>query len=426
MKDTVPTVGRSPQVPAAQGTGTKLRFCVSFYRRMRLHGVYPAVVTARSLDRGAPAHGPVELKAVVPGAVVTPSELSLDVGDPRASATFYVTPLAKGALPGARIEVFHHGNLVQAIRLPMKGTTQCLTWTLAFLTVAVPAFLLYSTVYHRMQGNLPLVVRQRPVLEAGPNAEEPAAPKERKKQEGGPPLINPGPGQPPTTRQGDALWLGFVGLIPAFPGQQDKEKKEGGNPDTETKPAAKAQAPGPAQPPEPAPIPRKKDGSDEKKAPEAGQQEKPAPGPGSRQEGEGPRNPGAPPGRMPGRGGNQNPKDEPQPIDKAKVAAQREAARKIQNNLWVAGSPGELLAQEIREHVPEVPMSWQDRLPWMPKITANFAWGIGQVYDFACTLSTEYLSYYVGVVLLLLTLVSWLTHRSVRGRRGGAPVVLGP
>src|SRR5262249_20776474 len=52
----------------------------------------------------------------------------------------------------ARLDIFYQGRLLQELPLRMRSTTQCLTAFLAVLTVLVPAFLLYATVYHPMTG----------------------------------------------------------------------------------------------------------------------------------------------------------------------------------------------------------------------------------------------------------------------------------
>src|SRR5207253_1356997 len=124
--------------------------------RMKLQRVYPAVVEARPVGGGQRngAGAPVLLRPIIPGALVVPAELTLDTAQAGARATFYVTPLAKGRLPGARLEVRRQDALVQEIRLPMRATTQRLTWLLALLTVLLPVVLLNVTRYHKLQGTV--------------------------------------------------------------------------------------------------------------------------------------------------------------------------------------------------------------------------------------------------------------------------------
>jgi hypothetical protein len=402
----MPATARPPQATAAvPAAGTKYRFQVKFYRRMRLNHVYPVVVSAKSLGGGIGAGTPVLLRAVVPGALVTPAELSLDAADPKAAATFYVTPLARGWLPDARIEVHSHGNVLQTLRLSMKATSQRLTWFLAFLTLAIPAFLLHATVYHKMEGNVP----RTSSIPAGLGGAEPIdgpAPKEPKKDE--PPPANPAPGQPPTTRgpAEGALLRGLIALIDL--GGAGDVQKDTKDPKKEEKPAPDKAA-------------------DEKKEPEA--KEKPEAKPEVKKEGEpapGPQKKAAPqrkkadrpPGAVPKGGGGGG----------FMEAALQEAPRRAQTTRTVEfpGTPGELLERQIREHIPDVPESWREQYTWLPPLTRNAASYLGQLYDLACALAQDKLSFWVGIVFLALTLWSCMTHRSVRGRRSGAPIVLSP
>jgi hypothetical protein len=58
---------------------------------------------------------------------------------------FYLTPLARGKLAQARLEVYSHGRLVQQIPLPLKATRQRLTWILLLLTILIPPSIYYFT-----------------------------------------------------------------------------------------------------------------------------------------------------------------------------------------------------------------------------------------------------------------------------------------
>ena len=58
------------------------------------------------------------------GAQIVPSEVALDPAKPDKAATFYLTPLALGWLPGVRVEVVHQGRKVQEIPLPCKTVRQ--------------------------------------------------------------------------------------------------------------------------------------------------------------------------------------------------------------------------------------------------------------------------------------------------------------
>lgn len=416
MKQTMAATGAPPQAAAsAHAVGAKHRFYVRFYRRMRQHRVYPAVVWSKGLGGGG-VGGPVTLRAVIPGALVAPAEQMLDVSDARATATFYVTPVARGRLPEARIEVVARGSVVQTIRMPMRSTTQRLTWLLAFLTVALPAFLLYTTVYHKLQGFLPRVPNQQIM---GGRAEENAAePKEAiqepKKEEPKQPPNNPVPGQQPITQVPSQDWLfqTAIGLIQA-PGDVQKDEKSPkkdstpppAKPDDDKKEAptkAKTDAKDAEQPP----TSDKKEGIEEKKP------ETPAGG--------GPKEKKKAPGGK--KGGGRQPKvvDVPPPEDLEPPANHSRVPTGVQR----PGMPGEILEREILRHVPEVPYTLREQYPRIPMVTTYAAFYLGMGYDLLCALELEYLTFWVTVVMAALTLVSLITHRSVRGRRAGEPLTL--
>jgi hypothetical protein len=106
---------------------------------MKPQRLYPLVVRLRrNKKEGEGAVGALHLRPVIPGAIVTPADYTLDLDHPETSPPFYVTPLAKGSLRNARLEVFQQGRLVGTIALPMKAVRQTLTWFLVFLTIAIP------------------------------------------------------------------------------------------------------------------------------------------------------------------------------------------------------------------------------------------------------------------------------------------------
>src|SRR5262249_19492101 len=86
------------------------RIRVRYYKRMRPNKAYPVHVTWRTPASGRSASSdPVTVRLVMGGAQVVPAEQPLDLADPDAHATFYVTPLAKGWLRGERLEVVQNG-----------------------------------------------------------------------------------------------------------------------------------------------------------------------------------------------------------------------------------------------------------------------------------------------------------------------------
>jgi hypothetical protein len=386
---------------------TKHRFTVRFYRRMKLQRVYATVVEARLVGGGQTngAGAPVLLRPIIPGAHVVPVEQTLDTAQTGARATFYVTPLAKGKLAGARLEVRRQDVLVQEIRLPMRATTQRMTWLLALLTVLLPFVLLNLTRYHKLQG----IVR-RPVLPAAAPAPRPAAPEKKDqpapdpKQDAVPPGPNPGPGRPPTTRL-----PGPVDLLTALIGLVDDDQPKKSNPPGEKKDEAKDANKDAETVPPPKEAGEKKavegkDAKDESK-------QEGARGMGGRQPDRGGR------GRAGGGGGGPPRLEGPPPLPRPdpNKPAPMPTERK--------GEGGEILEKEILENVPEVPAWLRERN--VPPLTEKAAALLGQGYDLLCVLAeTDDLCFWVGLVLLGLTLISWIMHRSLSGRRTGAPVVL--
>src|SRR5262245_1986635 len=112
---------------------------VRYWKRMRVNKVYPVVVSWRGASRdGDVEGGPVTVRLLMAGAQVVPSEHTMDPREPRDTATFYVTPLAKGGLRGEKIEVLQGGRKIQEIRLPSKTTSQSSTLVWLFLAIFLP------------------------------------------------------------------------------------------------------------------------------------------------------------------------------------------------------------------------------------------------------------------------------------------------
>src|SRR5687767_2889467 len=83
-----------------------------FYKRMKPHRVYPLVVEVpggtrrrRDEDEESERGSVVVLRPVIAGAQVQPAEQRFEV-KPGNQVVFHVTPLARGRLPRARLEVF--------------------------------------------------------------------------------------------------------------------------------------------------------------------------------------------------------------------------------------------------------------------------------------------------------------------------------
>lgn len=311
--------------------GPRIDLKVRYYYRMKPQRVYPLTVEVPrgSLGRLLPGGSgeAVTVRPLIPGAVVVPAEQRLDVARPGSQATFAVTPLAKGRLANARVDVIQHGRVTQQIGLGMKGVTQRLTWWLLALTIVVPSLLLYygSPRYHPLSGNVPHKVTAPP-----------------------------------------------------------REDNKGGAADADNK----------------------EQGAD-KKPPAAGKDDKAAE-PGAKDDKEQAGPPGGRPTPPPIRPG--------QPVETS-----------------LPGGPGDVLTYKIdrtlSSDVPGVPYINEE--PKIPGIDATAgaaaSKGLGQAYDLYIGLADSHVSFWIGVFLLLLTFLSWMTHSTGRtSRRGAVELVPAP
>jgi hypothetical protein len=129
----------APRRAAATESAPSCRLKVRYYSTMRRNKTYPLVIEpasqgGSSVPPGTPA---VVVRPIIPGALVVPGEQKVDLARPGGPTTFYVTPLAKGKLPNAHVEVHAAGQPVQEIGLKMRARTQRLTWLLLVLTVGL-------------------------------------------------------------------------------------------------------------------------------------------------------------------------------------------------------------------------------------------------------------------------------------------------
>jgi hypothetical protein len=185
---------------------------VSYYCTMKAQRVYPLVVEVPRGKGAVAAEAPtgivVLLRPVVPGALVAPAELPLEVSRPGAQATFHVTPLARGRLPAARVRVLCDGRPVQELPARMVVKNQRLAWALLLLALVVPPLLAY---YTNGEGQLRgLVIDQRM---PAPKVGEPEVPA----SEGGKALDYLRPGLPGEVLK-DRLGRGLHDNVPDFSG----------------------------------------------------------------------------------------------------------------------------------------------------------------------------------------------------------------
>jgi hypothetical protein len=143
-----PPSGSNPAAPAVQtaparpeshpsGEGPPQQLRVRFYRRMKRARVYPLYVELQRLADNRPVARavsvPLQARPLIPGALVTPAEAPLDAAWPR--AVFHLTPLARGRMPDARVDLYEQGHRIHEMPLPMKTTSQ--RPTLVWLMLAV-------------------------------------------------------------------------------------------------------------------------------------------------------------------------------------------------------------------------------------------------------------------------------------------------
>lgn len=401
MKQPVPARG-NPPAPRDPTRHTSLDLTVRFYDRMRPQRVYPLTV---EVPRGAaprPAHGltlePVVVRPVIPGALVTPPERRLDVTRPGERATFAVTALARGRFPAPRVEIVQHGRPAQEVPLRMKGVSQRLTWALLALTLLVTGGVFYLTRWAPFKGEIPYPTKQVDIP-AAPNAPKPAG-------EPNPPAGNGQKASDQEAARFDRSNLLVRADDPEKKTEQpaakdktakDKDAKDTAKKDTKDEDTAKKDSKDENA--------AKKENKDEKAekgktektdkaapAPAAGKEAAP-PAPGA----EGPPGPPGAPGR--GRIRRQIPGGVPGGAPLPEPATQT----------LVAGSPGDVLQyrfqREMSDLFGEVPVL-SDRV--VPTVGGGLSFG----YDMACNLRGTY--FWVGVVLLALTFVSCLVHRSHR------------
>lgn len=155
MATSAPPTTKSPAAPktmaaprkrstAPARSGPPLQFRYSTV--MKPQRVYALVVEVPQKKRGeVKGGGPVVVRPIIPGALVVPAEQRFDTSEAGNQITFHVTPLARGRLPRARVEVFAPGQPPQQIALPMSARTQRLSWALLILAFVVPWLLFKIT-----------------------------------------------------------------------------------------------------------------------------------------------------------------------------------------------------------------------------------------------------------------------------------------
>ncbi|MBI3407780.1 MAG: hypothetical protein HY040_05415 [Planctomycetes bacterium] len=111
---------------------------VSYYSRMKQARVYPVTVSWPQDGKGGGGKK-ITVRLLAAGAQVVPSEHTIE---PAATATFYVTPLARGWLGAERVEVLHEGRKIQEIPMATNVVSRRSVCVLLFLTIFLPWFIL--------------------------------------------------------------------------------------------------------------------------------------------------------------------------------------------------------------------------------------------------------------------------------------------
>jgi hypothetical protein len=180
---------REAQRPIAQA-GESRPVRVRYFGRMRIQRVYPLAVEMAQADgrrEGEAGSLPAVLRPIIPGALVVPAEETIDASVPGNRVVFHVTPLARRRLTDARIEVHQKGRPVQEIGLDMRVTTQRLAWLLLALAVLVPWGLMLMA-RSPLSGDVYDLLPMKPKQEAAP-----PAPKAKEGGLGAAGLVNDGP-----------------------------------------------------------------------------------------------------------------------------------------------------------------------------------------------------------------------------------------
>jgi hypothetical protein len=134
-----------PSGVSVPGSSVKHQVRIRYCRRMKVQGVYRMLVELRAVEpKGASAAGAGDsliARPLISGAQVQPAEQELG---PKASNNriyFAITPLAKGRLKDARLQLLHQGRVLEEIKTPMTGTSKRTTWLLFLATLVSLAFL---------------------------------------------------------------------------------------------------------------------------------------------------------------------------------------------------------------------------------------------------------------------------------------------
>ncbi len=163
MRDPAPSRGKARPAPQPRNSRPAAdegpRVLVNYYYKMRQQRTYPLRVRWQLPEgaRSAETPPPVVVRPVIPGALVAPAEGKLEAGS-QSEAVFYVTPVGRGTIRDARVDVVGPAGGPRAVTLPVRYVRQRLTKILLLLTFLVPAFVLYATKYNKLEGSVPVKI----------------------------------------------------------------------------------------------------------------------------------------------------------------------------------------------------------------------------------------------------------------------------
>jgi hypothetical protein len=141
-----PTSKKPAKAARSEPAGPNLQ--IRYFRRMKPNRTYSLIVEMpkkKRRDEEDDDNGAiVVVRPSIPGALLQPAEQRFEVA-PGNQITFHVTPLTRGRLPRARLEIFAPSQPPQTIPLWMKAKTQRLAWFLLLLAFLLPTGIIKLT-----------------------------------------------------------------------------------------------------------------------------------------------------------------------------------------------------------------------------------------------------------------------------------------
>src|SRR6516162_5607218 len=99
---------------------------VSYYSQMKVQRVFPLSVDLQPIPGSLT--GRVQVRPVIPGALVTPGIREVDLGPDGSALNFSIAAMACGQLKHARLAIFQDGRHKGNVALKMKGVRQVDSW----------------------------------------------------------------------------------------------------------------------------------------------------------------------------------------------------------------------------------------------------------------------------------------------------------